>query len=268
MHHPAIFRQAIREALAQPAIIFAAVLLVIVAGLLAVGLGMRYDNDALVALTLFGKVFAAESLSVFAARLVPSLSSLMAAVLMFLFIVGSSSVFRAMLNDPLLSIVLTKPVARWSVIASKFAGHAFIVIVLVCVFAIVVWFIFFVKTSGNHAPDALHLAALSFSYEFLIVFAFCSVIAMFVESEAGIALLGLALYFIIAPLLESASGAQGFLVNVVRFIVPPIGPISGMTQELVVVGGSIDPVPLLAALPYVIGFIGLTMVLFTKRDIA
>ncbi|MBI3578321.1 MAG: ABC transporter permease subunit [Ignavibacteriales bacterium] len=230
------------------------------------GLSFQFANDVLISINFVGKAMDETIVSTFIQTLVPSVFTLITSGLMFLFILGSSFVYPSLLRDPLLGVTLTRPISRAALFFSKFMGVMALVTLNVMLFSIVVWFILFLKTNGfisNH----IFLSGFSFCFEFLIIFALCSLLAMIVESSTGVALLGLALYFWLGPVLADSEKAHSPLINVVSFMVPPIGALSLSTKNIIILGDQIQPSLLLASIPHIAISLILAFALFQRRDL-
>lgn len=261
-----IIKHTFRETALQPALIFALIIETAVIGLFTFGLSFQFANDVLISINFFGKIMDETIVRSFVQNLIPSVFTLITAGLMFLFILGSSFLYPSLLRDPLLGVTLTRPISRATLFFSKFLGVVVFVALNVMLFSTIVWFILFLKTDGfisNH----IFLSGFCFCFEFLVLFALCSLLAMIVESSSGAALFGLALYFWLGPILTDSVKAHSLLINIVSFMVPPIGALSLSTKNIIILGDQIQPSLLLASIPYIAISLGLAFALFQRRDL-
>ncbi len=267
MINTTVIRQTIREAFAQPALLFSFIIMVALVGLFTFGISLDFQNDILVSMKLFGKEIEVTHLNTFFSSMLESMSNILSALLMFLFIVGSSYLYPSMLQDPLLGITLTKPISRTSLFLSKFAGFVLAVALSMILFSVFVWLILFSK-SGGHVSGTVIIASMSFCFEFIVVFALCSLVAMIVENATGVALLGIGIYYVLSPLMASMDQAPNLFTRTISLLLPPIGKLSIMTNEIIVNGPQFNPTLFLISLPYVIIYLAIAVVIFNRKDLS
>ena len=262
----AVIKQTLREAVLQPALLFAIIIEVAFLGLVGFGVSFHFEQGTLVSAELLGKVIDETIAAVFIRDLAVSVTNILTGLLMFLFIVGSSFVFPSMLRDPLLGITLTKPITRTSLFLSKFSAFLLLVFTTTILFAAAVSLALFLRSDG-HISGSLIPSSLFFCCEFVVVFAFCSFLALIVENPMGVALLGTAFYFLLGPLLAGGHIGRSSLITIVSLFFPPIGKLSLATKEILLASGPAEFTLLVYSLLYVIVLLTLAAVIFSRREL-
>jgi ABC-type transport system involved in multi-copper enzyme maturation permease subunit len=266
MINAAVIRQTIREAFMQPALLFAIIIEAAFVGLLTFGISLGFQNDVLVSMKFFGKEIHETLVNTFVSNLVESMVGLMSALLMFLFIIGSSFLYPSMLQDPLLGITLTKPISRTSLFFSKYAGFVLFVALSMILFSVAVWFILFSKT-GGYVSDSVIVASVHFCFEFITVFAICSLLAMIVENASGVALLGIGTYYFLGPLMANTDNVHNPLITTISLVLPAIGKLSMITKDIVIHGDQPNPGLLVVSFAYSVVYIAFAIIIFNRKDL-
>jgi len=266
MINAAVIRQTLREAFVQPALLFAIIVEVAFIGLLTFGISLDFENDILVSMKLFGREIDETLLNTFVSNLIENMVNLISALLMFLFIIGSSFLYPYMLRDPLLGITLTKPISRTSLFLSKYAGFILFIALSIILFSIAVWFILFSKSSG-HVSDSVIVASISFCFEFIIVFSICSLLAMIIENASGVALLGIGIYYILGPLMANTDNVHNLVITIISLLLPPIGQLSIITKDIVILGVQSNLTLLVVSFPYVVVYLAIAIIIFNRKDL-
>lgn len=266
MINAAVTKQTIREAFVQPALLFALIIQVAFVGVLTFGISLDFENNILVSMKLFGQPIDESLVNIFVGNLIESMVNLMTAVLMFLFIIGSSFLYPSMLQDPLLGITLTKPISRTSLFLSKYAGLILFIALNVILFSIAVWFILFSKSSG-HVSDAVFVASISFCFEFIIIFAICSLLAMIVENASGVAVLGIGIYYFLGPLMANTDNMHNPVITTISLLLPAIGKLSIITKDIVIHGDQSNPGLLVVSFAYSVVYIAFAIIIFNRKDL-
>lgn len=259
-----IIKQTMRENVFQPIFIFAIIIGVALIALITFGLSLQFENHVLVSARLFGSPLIEEHVTAFVETFAFALFGLSVAILMFLFVMACSFFYPDLLKSPLLSVMLTKPVTRIGLFMSKFSGLCLLVLSYVLTLSVMLWGVLCAKTDGN-IPVSVILGGISFFVEFILMFAFASLLAMLVENSTGVTILATAVYFYIAPLVANADEISA-PVKVLSLLIPPVGHISKATRNLIL-SNEVNVDVYLFAIFYAILFIGAAAFLFHRRDI-
>jgi ABC-type transport system involved in multi-copper enzyme maturation permease subunit len=259
-----VIKQTIRENILQPAFLLTLIIQIAVIGILAFGVGLHYENGLLVSFDWFGGKIE-EQVHSFAETFASANYELVSSSLMFLFIIGCSFLYPELLRSPLLIVTLARPVSRASLFLSKFAGFSLLVFSAVIIFSLIVSAIFYEKSDGNIGGSLL-LGSVSFCFEFITIFAICSLVGLLIENSMGTAVIAVALYFFLGPLVADAGEIQNPLLKVSLILLPPVGQLSRATQELVL-SYRLNPDIYLLSLLYIAVILGVSTTLFHRRDI-
>ena len=263
MIHSPVIKETIRENLTQPFFLMAALVGLASVLLFSFGVEFRYENDILTGMSFLGTM--SESHVQFVSReYVKVFSGLLGNALMFLFIIGGSYTHTGMLQSPLTSVSLTRPLSRSGLFLSKFLGLWAFVTALMLVLVAVLWSIAFYKTSGNISAGVL-LASLSFSLEFGIIFACSALIAMLVENPTGVAILSLAVYFFVGRLVGLTESLPP-IVQALSLLLPPTGAMNLVTTGFIV-SGEADFEVFLRGFPHAVISLGAGAYLFHRKDL-
>ncbi len=266
MINAAVVKQTLREAFVQPAFLFVIIIEVAFIGLLTFGISLDFQNDVLVSMKLFGKEIDETLVNIFVSSLIETMVAPLTGFLMFFFIIGSSFLYPNMLQDPLLGVTLTKPISRTSLFLSKWVGLILLIALNMILFSVSVWFILLSKSSG-HASASVILASIHFCFEFIIIFAICSLLAMIVENASGVSLLGIGIYYFLGPLMAGTDKLHNLVISIISFLLPPIGKLSVTTKDIVVLGDQFNPALLVVSFPYVVVYLAIAIIIFNRKDL-
>lgn len=262
----AIIKQTIREAGIQPPFLFAFIVEVGFICLLIFGIGLNFEQGQLVSMKLFGGNIDETQAASSAQELAGNTANLMVAALMFLFILGSSFLYPDLLRSPLVGILLTKPVSRQELFFSKFAGPVILVLLNLVACGLIISAVLYFKSDGRYyiTPP---LISFSLWFEFVVIFSLCALLAMLIENSTGIAVLGIAIYYLLAPLLSQAKQGGNPLLAIIAYVLPPIGELSARTRGLVT-QGELGVALMAVSLAYTSACLFLASYIFNRRDIA
>lgn len=146
----AIVGQTMAETARQAPVLFMLIIQAFLLAFIAFGITLHYELGNLVSIDILGKqAFDAQS-NLVVRELTNSIINGFAAFSMFLFIIGSSSIYPDLLRHPLLGIILAKPISRRRLFFLKFIG---VVSFLVCgfvLFGALVTGILYIKSGYSH----------------------------------------------------------------------------------------------------------------------
>lgn len=260
----AVVRNTFRESLTQPFALFAIILAAAAVGLVTFGVALNYENGKLISVELVGTTID-QSAAVARDTLAETGSGLLNAALMFLFIMGGAFVHVDMLRHPLTGISLTGPISRAGLYIGKLLGAWCVAFSILTGFWVVLWFILFIKSSGQVTATLL-LGPLSLSFEFAVVLSLAALIAMAVQNSTAVTILCLGLYFSLGPLLGSAGTASAF-ARIMSTLLPPIADMQAVSRNCIL-GHPGDFTAFLRAMPHTLLYLLAGIFLFHKRDLS
>jgi ABC-type transport system involved in multi-copper enzyme maturation permease subunit len=255
-----------REALLQPALLFVIIVQIAFLGVLTFGISLQFENDVLMSMNFFGSKVDETLVNTLVSNLIESTVGLITALLMFLYIIGSSFLFPSMLRDPLLGVTLTKPVSRTSLFLSKYIGLILFIGLSIVLFSLALWLVLWSKSAGT-VSDSLIVASLSFCLEFIIIFTICSLLALVVENASGVALLGIGIYYVIGPFMANTDKVKSLVLTIVSLLLPPIGKLSVMTKGIVGLDDQFNPTLVLISFPYIVIYLAIASIIFSRKDL-
>lgn len=257
-----VIKQTSLSMLFQPTLLLASIVEIAVLLFLIFGIHFEVEQDTLLSIRLLGSEI--DQIALFLHNIVPNFVSFLAQILMFLFIVGSSNLYPELLKDPLLGVMLTKPLSRVNLFLSKYVGMVLGVSINIVMFSLFFALILSIKHGGTLFISPV-IGALAFLTQYIVISAICSLFAILTESVTAVAVLGVGIYFLLGPLLSSTEMSTALLVGI-SLIVPKTGKLMEATRELLM-GGQADAQEfLIAAIPAVI-FFTIAAVLFNRRDL-
>jgi len=263
MFNFAVVKQTSLSTLSQPALLIIMILEVAVLLFLIFGIHLEVEQGTLVSIRIFGKEIV--QVVYFVSTILPMFVNFLTSIMMFLLIVGTASLYLQVLKDPLLGVILTRPLSRVKLFVSNYAGMAVGIFVNIALFSFFVSFILSTKQGGSFIISPF-IGCLGLVAQCLIISAICSLFALLTESVTAVMVLGVAIYFLLGPLISSIQIANNVLFVGISLLVPKTGKLMTITGELLM-GGQPDTVEfLLAAIPAVI-FFTVAAVLFNRRDL-
>ena len=144
----AIVRQTMVETARQAPVLFMLIIQAFLLAFIAFGITLHYELGNLVSIDILGKqAFDAQS-NLVVRELTNSIINGFAAFLMFLFIIGSSSIYPDLLRHPLLGIILAKPISRRRLFFLKFIGVVSFLVFDFVLFGALVTGILYIKSGG------------------------------------------------------------------------------------------------------------------------
>lgn len=203
-------------------------------------------------------------IALFLNEIVPDFVGLFSFILMFLLIVGSASLYPELLKDPILGVMLTRPLSRLKLFLSEYAGMILGIFINVAVFSLLVSLILSVKTGELIASPVIGSCA--FLAEFLIISAMCALIAILTESVIAVSVIGVGIYFFLGPLLSNIETVNNVLLMGISYLIPRTGKLLAITRELLM-GGNPDGEEFIRAAIPAVTFFTIASVLFSRRDL-
>jgi hypothetical protein len=261
MMNLSIVKESIRESMLQPAFIFVVIIEFFLVSLLLFGIQLDYQQHVLVSLKLFGKVFDGEDLSVFRNEITSNLTSFLASLLMFLFILTSSFVSLKSVNHPLVPVIITRPVTRTSFYFSNVGGAILAMVANVIAFSLLSSVVLLLK--GGDWSFSLIRASLSFSVEIVVVASLASLFSFTTGNSAASTILTIAVYYVLSPLMSRNLDAT---IRMVSYVVPNFWEITIQTKALVM-GKEAIYVPHIVGLVYAAFCQIVCLTMFVRRDI-
>ncbi len=259
-----IIRQTIRETLRQPALLFLLLIQLAFLGLLIAGLQLTYDQGTLISMRFFSGELDETEAHLFLRQVIPNIVFFLAVVTMFLLIVGTSSIFPDMLQDPLLGITLTKPITRNTLLTSKVLGVNLAVLIHLFSFALFIVLTLLLKTGGVLVTIPITIA-FSLFLQFFVVSALAVLFAMVVENGMGVALLSLAVYFLLRPLFIGVD-TTNTLLRMLIYAFPPFGDMEKMMREALSQNDIVFSIGLSYPL-YIVVYLSIALFLFNRKDL-
>lgn len=248
----------------QPLFLFVVLVELVMTLLMVFGFELEYEGEALVSMQLLGGSVR-DQLQVIIDSITSTSFTLTTHILMFLLILMSSSFYPDLLRNPLLSIVLTKPLSREALFLSRFAGLLIPMSANILLFSAALSIVLFMKGAGS-VYASLMAGAVSFCVEFLLLFSFCAFLTMVVDHSFGTAVVAAGMYYLVGPLIANTDVSSPVVTRVFSFLLPPTGTLSRATRELVL-DGSGNFGPLIAVLPYAALYIAGGAFLFHRKDL-
>lgn len=257
-----IIRETARATIFQPPILCMIILQAALIATIVFGIRVEYEDHTLCSVRFFGRELSDGDM--FLRFLLPTFTGFLSLTLMFLAIIGMSSLIPDMLNDPLTALVVTRPISRTRLFLSTFAGIVAGVVADLAAFGSILCLVLTAKCSGAPVFAPL-LGSLWFAGEFLVITACCSLFAMLTESTTGTAILGLALYFGLGPAMDIVRRSRNTFLTVLSYFIPRTGMLASGPQQIT---RSTAPDPTLFVttfLPACIYF-AIALFLFHRRD--
>lgn len=224
-----IIRETARVTIFQPPILCVIILQLTFIITMIAGVRCEYDEQVLSSVQLFGYELMEGSL--FLRLFLPSMIGIVCSAFMFLFILGTSSLIPTMLCDPLIDVIITRPLSRARLLASTFVGILLAVWTNLLLFGSVLSLVLTAKCEGTLVATPL-LGSMWLSAEFFVIAACCSLFALLTESPTGTATLGLAYYFVLGPMIEKIDPSGSIGLTVLSFLIPPVGGGSSGTVQI------------------------------------
>jgi len=260
-----VIKQTMQEALRQPAILFLLIIELAFLGLFIAGLHLKYEQGALISIKFLGSEFDETEAHFFLREAVPNIVFLLSNVMMFLLIVGTTPIFPDMLRDPILGISLTKPVTRNAFLLSKFAGANFAVLFNLVAFTFLIVLVLLFKTGGLLIASPMS-GALWFFCQFFAVSAFAMLVAMLVENGMGVAVISLAVYFVLHPLFIAIEHGKSMTGIILSSLFPPIGDLGKLMRDTLFHNNPALDIPFRYPL-YLLAYLCIAMILFNRKDL-
>lgn len=257
-------RHAAREVTRQTMFLFIGGIELVALLFLLFGFDLQKEDGIVVAIRLFGGTFpvgAQAAIDTF----IGAMFNLMTGILMFLLILIASSFSSELLRNPLVGIILTKPVSRRALFISRFSGLVGIVTSNIVVFGLFLALILNAESEGS-TSFVLLSCALSFSLEFVVMLTLCSFLAMLADQPLVTSAIAIAFYYLVGPLIAEAQGTSGIFVWISSVLLPPIGNLSSSTRAIVF-GKSVEAGAYLAVLPHSAIFLAISVFLFHRKDL-
>jgi ABC-type transport system involved in multi-copper enzyme maturation permease subunit len=248
----------------QPAFLRAAILEVAFVVFLVFGIHIVTVEEVVVSLQIVNSVIDETQVVQFLHFALPSLTAIVLFTLMFLFLVGGSGIFPELLSDPLLSVMLIKPLSRQQMLLSRFLG----LVLAVCLHTLLLGVsVSVVLTSKlNWLVFTPLLGSLSFVMEFFVMSCWCALFGMVLRQSASVSIIALILYFVLGPLLARGLELGNTLASVFSAVLPRMGELHSISKNLVL----LKPVvfnPFLASLIPALFVLSVAAWIFARSDL-
>ena len=258
-----IINETFRTISLQPALLFALIIEAAILLFLIFGIQLEFENETLISIRMLGREFG--EVTVFLSYFLPSFARFVPLILMFLFIVGSAGLYCELLTEPLLGVILTKPLSRAKLFQSKFIGMFLAISANIVLLSVLISTILTSKMDGSLVVSPV-AASFSFLGEFAILSACISLFAILTESTTAAVLLAMAFYFVLGPLLMNVEKTGNLILIIISYLIPEFGKLAEVTQGLLLekqVNLTDFPYALLLAAIY----FGFASFLFNRRDL-
>lgn len=266
MINPSIVKQTIREVYQQPPITFACLIVIAIVILLIFTFNVEYEGDVIISMSFVGISFDETQVNTLGYELIRSIYNLFKVAFMFLFILQSSTLFPDTLKNPLLGIILTKPISRAGLFLSKYLGQIVAIFSLLLIFGIGIVFLLYLKMNGAIILTPIYIS-ISVFFEFVAIFSFMALLSLIFEKSLAVTVIGLITYFALVPLLEQAKKMGITFASYVSYIFPPLGELSYQSNNIIV-GETIAKSIFIPNMLYVVIYISISIYLFKQRNIA
>ncbi len=201
--------------------------------------------------------------------------SFMFRITMLLFIAACAGYFPAMLTSGAVDIVLSKPLSRLQIYASKYVGGIFLYAVAIAAFCVLLYVGVGVRTGVFHLRIFYGIPLLMFSA--MVLYAILALIGTVSRSATLALVLGYALYVVVDSLISAALTAQPLLeaagwhslaatIDVVRHVLPNFGLMNDMALASLLNVPRFEFTPFAVALVWLFGCLGLGYWIFKRRD--
>jgi hypothetical protein len=201
-----VFRLTIRETVQQPGFLFGLILQLSVLLMVGFGLGAEVTAGRVSGLSFFSHSMRESAASIFVETGLPALLRLLVSGLVIVWIVGYAPVIPQTLHNPALGAVLVTPVSRSGLLLTRFAAGNTVFAATIMLFMQAGSFLLWLKTDGTIA-FALHAlaGAAMLSIEMVTIAAFLTLVAVMVPNPNAVALVGVAIAFVVGPLRAGVS---------------------------------------------------------------
>jgi hypothetical protein len=257
-----ILRETARATIFQPPILCMIILQTALIATIVFGVRVEYEDHILCAVRFFGRELSDGE--TFLRLVLPTFTGFLSLTLMFLAIIGMSSLIPDMLNDPLTTLVVIRPLSRTRLFVSTFAGIVAGVVADLAAFGSILCLVLTAKCEGAPVFAPL-LGSLWFAGDFLVITACCSLFAILTESTTGTAILGLALYFGLGPAMDIVRRSGNTLLAVFSYFIPRTGTLASDPQQITW-NTALDPAPLVTTLLPACIYFAIAVYLFHRRD--
>jgi len=258
-----IARTTVRATILQPPLLLLVVVQVAIIAIIIFGVHLEYDEHSSLSATLFGRELTEGD--TFLRLFLPTITGFLTSAFMFLLIIGTSALIPEMLDDPLVSVILTRPISRTRLFLSSFTGMLIAVFANLIAFALILSLVLTAKGSSTPIIAPL-LGSLCFAVEFLVVAACCTLCGLVTESANATAIVGIVLYFGLGPMITTVDQSGNSLLKALSYVIPPTGRLAAGTQKLLLGTSTVFP-PLLSSLIPAFGYVAAATYLFHRRDL-
>ncbi|MBU2447254.1 MAG: ABC transporter permease subunit [Bacteroidetes bacterium] len=259
-----IIKRTIFEIVLQPTFVFALVIKVLVVFFLIYGVALEYEQGTLISIKILGTDYSDLGLNTY---LIRSFAEALMMVLMFVYILQSSSLFPETLKSPLLGITLTKSVSRSGLFISKFIGQAIVVFLPLLILGVTISLVLFFK-NGGFILLAPVFTTICFFFVFITMFSLLALLSFFIEKYNTVSTIGIGIYFLLSPLLVYAvEYLNNPLIFYLSHILPPLRKLE-LVSINILLGKEINIEAYALSSIYIIIYFLIAIYLFRRRDIS
>ena len=257
-------RYAFRLVWAEPSMVVLAVVEASVMILIIFAVHLEFEADTMVALRIFGKVEIAE-VQLFTSLLLPKWIQAFSYLAALSGIALSASIWSEMLNNPLLEQMLAIGINRWEAIVWKLIGTVAAFVANLTIFSLCAGAIL---TAKGWQGDVLPLlaAALSEAWWLTMICSWGLVMTMITDHPMSVLCLLTLVFFLLGPLVGSASQVGRPLLICLAMIVPPTGTMIDWTT-LKAMGRELPEISLAATVATPVANTLLGILLFQRKDL-
>lgn len=196
-------------------------------------------------------------------------------VTMLLFIAACAGYFPAMLGSGAVDIVLSKPLSRLQIYASRYLGGIVLYTAAIAVFCLLFYLGIGLRTGIFHARIFLGIPLLAFSA--MVLYALLALVGTAGRSATMAMVAGYVFYVVIDSVLGWLINMQPMfqqmgwesvatLCGIVRHVLPNFAMMNDMALASLLTMPIFDPVPFAVALAWLLGCFGVGYWIFNRRD--